>query len=55
MSWSGGVFTRGNGVYTGSLVWTSDAGAGVEIRADRHDTHDQDLAEGINACLNKNG
>lgn len=55
MSWSGGVFVRGNGVYTGTLVWTSDAGAGVEIRADRHDTHDQDLADGINACLHKGG
>lgn len=55
MGWSGGTFTRSNGVYTGAAVWTSDAGAGVKILATRHDTHDQDLAAGINACLHKGG
>ena len=55
MGWSSGVFTRSNGVYTGAAVWTSDAGAGVKILSSRHDTHDQDLAAGINACLHKGG
>lgn len=55
MAWSGGTYTRTNGTYTGALVWTSDAGAAVKIRADRHDTHDQDLAAGINNCLTKDG
>lgn len=55
MPWSSGTYTRTNGTYTGSGVWQSDAAASVKIRADRHDTHDQDLASGINACLNKNG
>lgn len=56
MAWNGsGAFTRGNGVYTGASVWQQDAAAEVDIEADRHDTHDQDLAAGINACLAKNG
>jgi hypothetical protein len=55
MSWSGGTFTRGNGTYTGSSVWASDSGAGVGIEASRHDLHDQDLAAGIDACVNKDG
>ena len=55
MGWSSGTYTRTNGTYSGSGVWASDAAAAVKIRADRHDTHDQDLAQGINACLNKNG
>ena len=55
MAWSAGVFTRTNGTYTGTGVWTSDAAASVKITATRHDTHDQDLAAGINACLHKGG
>ena len=55
MSWSGGVYTRTNGVYSGAHVWQSDFNALVKIVYSRHDVHDQDLAQGINACLNKNG
>ena len=55
MPWSGSTFTRSNGTYSGTSVWTSDAAAGVKIVADRHDIHDQDLATGINACLKKDG
>ncbi len=55
MAWSAGVFIRTNGVFSGPIVWTSDAGASVKIMANRHDTHDQDLADGINACLHKGG
>lgn len=55
MSWSAGTYTRTNGTYLGSTVWTSDSGAGIDILANRHDTHDQDLADGINACLHKGG
>lgn len=54
-AWSAGVFTRTNGVFSGSSVWNSDKGAGVNIVTSRHDTHDQDLAAGINACLVKDG
>ena len=55
MGWSGGVFTRTNGVYSGATVWASDKAALINIVATRHDTHDQDLAQGINACLLKDG
>ncbi len=55
MAWSGGTYTRTNGVYSGAAVWTSDATAAVKITAARHDTHDMDLANGINACLHKGG
>jgi hypothetical protein len=55
MSWSGGTYTRTNGTYSGAQVWESDEANGFDIDSDRHDTHDQDLATGINNCLNKNG
>lgn len=55
MAWSGGTFTRTNGVYTGATVWAQDSAASVKIVYDRHDTHDQDIATGINSCINKNG
>jgi hypothetical protein len=55
MPWSGGVYTRTNGTYNGSTVWASDAAASIKIQSSRHDTHDQDLANGINACVAKDG
>lgn len=55
MPWSGGVFTRTNGVYSGATVWASDKAASVNIVATRQDTHDQDLAQGINTALCKDG
>ena len=55
MSWSGGTFTRSNGTYTGGTVWSDDNANGYNIEATRHDTHDQDLATGINTCLTKDG
>ena len=55
MPWSGGSFTRTNGVHTGSTLWVQDRDAGTKILATRHDTHDQDLADGINSTLEKSG
>lgn len=56
MGWSGtGSFTRTNGVNSGAALWQDDADAGTKILDTRHDTHDQDLADGIEACLAKNG
>jgi hypothetical protein len=55
MPWSGGSFTRTNGVHTGSTLWVQDRDAGTKILATRHDTHDQDLADGINDTLEKSG
>lgn len=51
-----GTFTRSAGVdSTGATVWQDDATAGIKILADRHDTHDQDLANGLSQCLLRNG
>lgn len=51
-----GTFTRTNGIgSTGSKVWQDDASAGIEILDTRHDTHDQDLANGLSQCLLRNG
>lgn len=55
MPWGSGAFTRTNGTYNGAGVWASDAAAGIDILSTRHDTHDKDLADGINACLHKGG
>jgi|TARA_R110002020_G_scaffold137251_1_gene306144 hypothetical protein len=55
MGWSGGTFTRTNGVHTGTRIWEDDRDAGTKIVADRHDTNDNDLATGINTCLTKDG
>lgn len=56
MAWDGsGSFNRTNGVNTGIATWTDDKNAGTKILSTRHDTHDQDLADGIESCLAKNG
>ena len=55
MGWSGGTYTRSDGVFTGTSIWQSNRDAGTKIVAHRHDTHDQDLATGINSCINKDG
>lgn len=55
MAWSGGVYSRTNGVHSGSDTWDQDKSAGAKILASRHDTHDQDIATGINNCLTKDG
>ena len=55
MAWNGsGTFSRTNGTHTGSTAWEQDRVAGDYIIATRHDTHDEDLATGLNACLTKN-
>lgn len=55
MGWSGGTYTRSNGTYSGASVWASDESMAIGIESARHDTHDQDLATGINSCLAKDG
>ena len=55
MPWSGSNFSRTNGTFTGAAVWAQDAGAGTKIVTGNHDTHDQDIATGIDSCINKNG
>lgn len=56
MAWNGaGNFQRTNGSYSGATVWQDDQNAGYSITASRVDTHDQDIAQGINNCLAKDG
>ena len=55
MPWTGPNFIRHNEDYSGPTVWQSDAAASILIESVRHDFHDEDLAEGISACINKNG
>lgn len=47
MSWSSGVFTR----FFGSTGWQDDKAAATKILASRHDSHDQDIATGLNVLL----
>lgn len=59
MPWSGSagsqIFSRTDGTRTGATTWTQAAAAPVNILATDHDTHDQDVADGINACFKKDG
>lgn len=55
MPFSGGIFDRTNGSFTGSTVWQQDAAAGVQIVDSRHDFHDQDIANGLSECILKDG
>ena len=56
MPWNGsGTFNRTNGVYSGAEVWKQSAAAGRNVRADDADTHDEDLATGLENCLTRDG
>jgi CRISPR/Cas system-associated exonuclease Cas4 (RecB family) len=49
---------NGSGTFTregGSTAWVDDRNAGTKIRADLHDTHDQDIADALTASLAKDG
>lgn len=52
MGWSGGQYKKGNYASNG---WTGDASLGIGIEAGRHDTQDDDFANGINNCVAKDG
>lgn len=50
MAWNGsGAFTR----VRGAASWVADKLAATKILATLHDTNDQDLATGINACITR--
>lgn len=51
MPWAAGAYSR---LY-GAAGWVDDRDAGTKILATRHDSHDQDLATGINNCMAKDG
>lgn len=59
MGWTGSApnqsFQRTDGTRSGTTVWQEADGAGVDIVPDDHDTHDQDLADGLNLALKKDG
>lgn len=56
MAWDGsGQFTRTNGTQTGATTWAAADAAGNDITTGQHDTHDEDLADGIQACVTKDG
>jgi len=50
-----GTFRRSNGENEGLDTWEQDRLGNVGIVADRHDFHDQDLANGIEDSLDVNG
>jgi len=55
MPWNGsGTFSRDNGTNSGSTTWADDAAAAIKITTGNHDTHDEDIATAISACLTKN-
>lgn len=56
MTWDGnGSVRRTDGERTGSTVWVQAKNAGRDIVSRDHDTHDQDLAEAIEQCVNLDG
>jgi microcystin-dependent protein len=59
MPWNGAApsktFGRTDGTRTGSSTWQQADAASVDIISTDHDTHDQDVADGINAALCKDG
>ena len=56
MAWNGsGTFNRNNGTHTGTNVWQQDRDAGANILASRMDTHDQDIADGLENCVTRDG
>ena len=59
MPWSGSTpnqtFTRSNGTHSGDATWAQDEAAAVGITAERHDMHDEDISDGLNATLKRDG
>jgi microcystin-dependent protein len=59
MPWQGSAgsktFGRTDGTRTGSSTWQQADAASVDIISTDHDTHDQDIADGINTALCKDG
>ena len=56
MGWQAGQYVReAPDNHTGPTAWQLEEAAGENIDSDRHDYHDQDMANGISACLNLDG
>lgn len=46
---------NGSGTFVRSYNWTTDAGNGIKIRADRMDTEDDGFAAGLSDCVTRDG
>lgn len=59
MPWTGSLgqqsFLRTDGTRTGAQTWANADAQGVDIITTDHDTHDQDLADGLSSCLKHDG
>lgn len=59
MPWSGSsgseTFSRTDGTRNGNDVWQQAKTASVKVNAADHDTHDEDIADGLNLALKKDG
>ena len=56
MTWDGsGNFVRTDGTRTGATVWEQARDAGVLVNSAPTDTHDQDVADGLENCLTRDG
>lgn len=52
--WNGaGLIIRSNGTNTGATLWQTDRDSGTPINASAHDTHDENIADTIERCLNR--
>lgn len=52
MPWNGsGQFNRTDGTRSGATTWNQAEGAAVDILSTDHDTHDEDIATGLENCL----
>jgi hypothetical protein len=49
------TFQRTDGTRTGSEVWQEAKAAAVKIRADAHDTHDEDIGDALSALWLRDG
>ena len=56
MTWdNSGNFVRGDGTRTGPNTWTQARDASVTVNAPDADTHDQDIADGLENCVTRDG
>ena len=55
MPWSGVTFNRTDGTRVGASVWVDADSAGVNILPSDHDTHDQDIVDGLEETVKHNG
>lgn len=46
---------NGSGTFERVRRWTNDALAGISIRADRHDSEDDNFAQGLSQCITNDG